>query len=223
MQRDRPATGAMRHKRAAPRRCPLLPPSLHSRPPAAARAGRARHGSSSSEVKGCATHMLLAWLAAHFLPLTSTSGCGEPEAKMARPCGRNEQAGEACSDAPRGCGNAPGGWEAGGHAASSCSRSSLVGMRSQLLRLPQCTSDAGRHAQRLRGSRRGKETETETAAALPRSTSVPPRACTPSCCGGEGAHGMGCSLLPAPRRPTRTPMHNARGGAAPMRSTALAP
>lgn len=39
-------------------------------------------------------HMLLAWLAAHFLPLTSTSGCGEPEAKMARPC-RNGRAGTA--------------------------------------------------------------------------------------------------------------------------------
>jgi hypothetical protein len=34
-----------------------------------------------------ATHMLLAWLAAHFLPSNSTSGWGEPLAKMARPCG----------------------------------------------------------------------------------------------------------------------------------------
>lgn len=31
-------------------------------------------------------HMLLAWLAAHFRPLDSTSGWGEPDAKMARPC-----------------------------------------------------------------------------------------------------------------------------------------
>lgn len=36
--------------------------------------------------------MLLAWLAAHFLPLDSTSGWGEPEAKMARPCARGQWA-----------------------------------------------------------------------------------------------------------------------------------